>query len=89
MRDWLIRIVISLARHERGGHPPWLVRALRLGEEISELQSESDEPNAFYEGLTKLVVERKGGIDVGTLYASENLREIQACLQEKRLLSPE
>jgi hypothetical protein len=74
----------AIAPSPDGIHPPWLVRALLLGQEISELQHKSD---GFYSGLSSNVVERKGGIDVGTFCASENLREVQAHLQEQRLKS--
>lgn len=65
-----------------GIHEPWLVRALKLGGEIGEIQGKSDD---FYSGLASKVVERKGGLDVGTFCAFQNLREIQSRLQEQRL----
>lgn len=67
-----------------GIHPPWLVRALLLGQEISELQHAQD---GFYSSLSGNVVELKGGVDVGTFCATENLREVQSRLQEQRLKS--
>jgi hypothetical protein len=68
-----------------GIHPPWLIRALELAKQIGELGQTDGKADEFYGGLSKLVVMKKGGVDVGTLCDSENLREIQAHLQEQRI----
>jgi hypothetical protein len=66
-----------------GIHPPWLIRALNLGERMDD-----DVQSDFYKRLASNVLIKPGGIDIGSLCAFENLRELEAHLQEQRLGTP-
>ncbi|MBR1231636.1 hypothetical protein [Bradyrhizobium sp. AUGA SZCCT0182] len=75
----------AIAPSADGVHPPWLVRAFKLGQRISEVTRKGDKPDDFFEKLASNVVVEPGGIEVGSLCASENLREFQSRLQARRL----
>jgi hypothetical protein len=68
-------------------HPPWLIRALKLGERMTSLDPEAAKGNDFYEGLGSHVEIEPGGTDIGSFCAAVNLREIGAHRQQERLNS--
>jgi hypothetical protein len=68
-----------------GIHPPWLIRALNLGERMDE---KDHTQNGIFKSLADHVSVKAGGIDIGSLCAFESLRELEAHLQERRLGNP-
>jgi hypothetical protein len=68
-------------------HPPWVIRALKLGERMTSLDPDSPRGNDFYESLSRHIEVRPGGTDIGSFCAAANLREIGARRQEERLKS--
>ena len=70
-------------------HPPWLIRALKLGERMTSLDPDSPKGDTFYKGLESNVEVERGGTDIGSFCTAVNLREIGAHRQQKRLHVPE
>jgi hypothetical protein len=68
-----------------GVHPRWLIRALKLGQRISDRGQAHGDRNDFYDRLADSVVVRQGGLQIGSICALESLRELEARLQEERL----
>lgn len=67
-----------------GIHPPWLIRALKLGEHMNRVISTDATGNDFYEKLAHDVTVARDGTDIGTFCSALNLREVGAKLQKKR-----
>jgi hypothetical protein len=76
---------VDIAPSIDGIHPPWLIRALNLGERIDD---HFHVQNGIYNSLASQVLVTSGGIDIGSLCAFENLRELEAHLQEQRFGAP-
>jgi hypothetical protein len=65
-------------------HPPWLIRALKLGERMTKIDPDPRQQNDFYESLLSNVEVEPHGKDIGSLCKFENLREQGAKLQQER-----
>lgn len=65
-------------------HQPWLVRALRLGQELTERERGPERDNDFYKSLAGHVVVAPGGLEIGSFCDYENLRDEAARRQQAR-----
>ena len=69
-------------------HPPWAIRALKLGEHMTRLDSDAPKDNQFYSSLAGHFDIEPGGTDIGSFCTATNLRETAARLQQERLKNP-
>jgi hypothetical protein len=69
-------------------HPPWVIRALKLGQRMADLDPDTPSHDDFYVSLLSHVRIEAGGTEIGSLCAFENLREIAARRQQQRLQDP-
>ena len=76
--------VVIIAPSTDGIHPPWLIRALKLGERMTQMDPDRPQQNNFYESLLSNVEVRSDGKDIGSFCRFENLREEGARLQQER-----
>ena len=65
-------------------HQPWLVRALRLGQELTERESGPERNKDFYKSLPAHMVVAPGGLEIGSFCDYENLRNAAASRQQTR-----
>ena len=73
-----------LAPSVDGIHPPWLIRALRLGEHMNSIDPDAGGSD-FYQSIGSRVEVRRGGLELSSFCDFKNIREIAAKNQEQRL----